>query len=295
MPLETLPPIDREVARKLMEIESLPTLPAVMHQLLECVQDEDTSAEDVTALVERDVAMSARILRLANSAFFGLRHKVDTVRRAVVVVGFDTVRMLALAMSVFDALGRHQPLALDPEEFWLHSLGSGKAAQWLAAEVSGVESAGSCFTAGLLHDVGKYFLALALKEEYVRVVACARETCQNMQRVESGMIGMTHADASWWMAKKWSLPANISDALGFQGRSEVYQGCHWREVAIVELASDIARAAQFGLAADYAPVEFPGTAGERLGLTQARIADGIAHLSGYEDEAKQFLETLRNP
>lgn len=294
MSLETLPPISRDVVQRLIAIETLPTLPAVMNQLLETVQDENASAEDVTAVIERDLAMSARMLRLANSAFYGLRHKVDTVQRAVVVVGFDTVRMLALAMSVFDVMGNRHPRALDPEDFWLHSLGAGKAAQLLASEITGIESPGSCFTGGLLHDMGKYFLALTLKEDYVKAVEMAQTAKRRLQDVEFDIIGVTHADVSAWIAQKWSLPPNIRDMLGFQCRAHLYTGPFGREVAIVELASDIARVAQFGSAGDYDEPFLPGDAGERLGVEPKRILAVIAQLGTYQTEARQFLEALRS-
>ncbi|HNT36459.1 MAG TPA: HDOD domain-containing protein, partial [bacterium] len=155
--------IDRQILVKLLHVQDLPTLPEVMAEILETIADEASSASDLTVLLEQDHAISARVLRLANSAFYGLRTRVDSIRRAVVVIGFDAVRHLALATTVFDALARRQQFALVPEDFWMHSLGAAKAAQIIAGRYCREASSDGCFTAGLLHDLGKYVLALVLK------------------------------------------------------------------------------------------------------------------------------------
>ena len=101
------------VFAKLIELHDLPTLPQIVSKLLEAVEDERSSADDVTALLETDHVISARVLRLANSAYYGLRHRVDSIRRAVVVLGFDAVCQLALATSVFKTFSSQRQFALD--------------------------------------------------------------------------------------------------------------------------------------------------------------------------------------
>ncbi|HPO13777.1 MAG TPA: HDOD domain-containing protein [Candidatus Hydrogenedentes bacterium] len=285
--------LDRELARKLMEVENLPTLPAVMQQLLAAVENEASSAADITSILERDIAISARILRLANSAFYGLRHKVDTIRRAVVVVGFDVVRMLALATSVFDLFSQRQQYALDPEDFWLHSLGAAKASQLLAREIPGAQPSDSCFTAGLLHDMGKYFLALALKDTYKDVLEMAERSQCLLCEIEKDALAITHCEVAYWLAQKWSLPPVIADAIGNQCRVGDYDGPFWREVSIVSLASDVARHARFGKAGDFSPVTLRGEPLARLALNADLVLGIVDQLSEYHGEAKHFLNALR--
>ncbi len=284
--------LDRDLARKLMEVENLPTLPVVMQQLLAAVENENASADDITVILERDIAISARILRLANSAFYGLRYKVDTIRRAVVVVGFDVVRMLALATSVFDTLAKQQPLALDPEDFWLHSLGAAKAAQLLANEIPATQPGGTCFTAGLLHDMGKYFLALALKDAYRDVLYTARNRQRSVWEIERDTLLVTHCEIAYWLAQKWSLPPVIAESLGHQHEAGEYMGVYWREAAMVALASDIARHARFGDAGDCAPVDLRGEPMARLALDMDRVFNLVDQVQGYHAEARQFLDIM---
>ncbi len=285
--------MDRDLARKLMEVENIPTLPAIMNRLLDAVENDNTSAEDLTLILERDMAISARVLRLANSAFYGLRHRVDTIRRAVVVVGFQAVRMLALATSVFDALSRHRQFAFDPEEFWMHSLGAAKAAQLLAKRIPGAESPESCFTVGLLVNIGRYCLALALKEQYNDVVRKAEEQKKRLCEVEYDLLRTTHAETGRFMAEKWRLPEMFIDVLGNHTKVRTYRGQYPRENSIVALSAEIARQAGFGCTGDYT-VPNVDPAAFNLDIPKEFIDVMLEELAAYQEEARQFLDILRH-
>jgi HD-like signal output (HDOD) protein len=152
--------------KKLEKNEDLPTLPVIMTKLIDAINDENSSASDLTKIMINDPAMSARVLKMANSAFYGLRFQVDNLKRAIVVLGFETVRMLALSTTILDLFGSRKQLAFEPEDFWLHSLGAAKSAQLLGTKIKTEIVRDTLFTAGLLHDIGKYVLALTLKDEY---------------------------------------------------------------------------------------------------------------------------------
>ncbi len=284
--------IERRILTELLEVTNLPTLPEVMSKILETVEDEHSSASDLTTLLESDHAISARVLRLANSAFYGLRHKAESVRRAVVVIGFDAVRHLALATAVFDALSQREQFALDPEDFWMHSLGAAKAAQMLCREHCTVRSPEGAFTAGLLHDIGKYTLALVLKEEYREVVQAAQAAGRPLRELELENLNTTHAEVGKWIAAKWRFPALIVDAIGYLDSATTYVGPNKTEVAIVALASDMSRVAGFGYAGDWSELPFDRDLLNFLELTDAIIDDIIAELSQLRDETRQFLNLL---
>ena len=110
----------------------VPTLPEIMIRVLEVLEDENSSADDITQILSSDPVITARVLRLANSAFFGARFHIDSIHRAVVTVGFEAVKQLTLATTVLQSFSRYSHPCLDPEDFWMHALGSAKAAQLLA-------------------------------------------------------------------------------------------------------------------------------------------------------------------
>ncbi len=284
--------VDRRVIAGLMKVHELPTLPEVISKVLEAVADERSSADDLTALLECDHAISARVLRLANSAFYGLRHRVDSIRHAVVVLGFDAVRHLALATSVFDVFARRQQFALDPEDFWMHSLGVAKAAQMVCERHCSVESPEGCFTAGLLHDIGKYLLAVVLEDEYRQIVREAQESQRLLIEVEREKLRTTHVEVGGWIAEKWQFPPPIVDMIANRYDGPTYSGPNKTEVAIVALADDISRKAGFGFAGDWEERPFECYLLETLGLTEGAADAIVAELGPLRTETRQFLNLL---
>jgi len=287
--------IERRILAKLLDVEELPTLPEVMNQILETVADEDSSAQDVTELLERDHAISARVLRMANSAFYGLRHTVDSIRRAVVVIGFDAVRQLALATAVFDTLASRKQFALDPDDFWMHSLGTAKAVQVLCKKHCKVDSPEGSFTAGLLHDIGKYVLALVLKEEYVAIVQEAQATERPLRDIELERLETSHEEVGQWVANRWGLPTRLSEALGNLYRAGTYTGVAEEEVRVVALGDHISRIAEFGVAGDWAPPSLDPPLLAAMDIKRATISEIAEELAGFRDDTRQFLEALGRP
>jgi HD-like signal output (HDOD) protein len=191
----------------------LPVIPEVTIRLLNTVESTDSSANDIAEIIEADPSLSVRILKLANSSFYGQRGYVSTVRNAVVVLGSKTIRSLALA--VWTHTLRSQ--ARDAEEMKLmapihaHGFTTGVAAGLLAGRVSPalVEDA---FMAGLLHDIGRVALFAQLGREYQTQILdpAEREGLQIHQR-ESEVLGFDHRDLGSALMTSWSLPPFLAD------------------------------------------------------------------------------------
>jgi HD-like signal output (HDOD) protein len=284
--------IDREVMRKLLQVRDLPTLPEVMGEILDTVGDENSTAADLTAILERDHAISARVLRMANSAFYGLRHKVDSIRHAVIVIGFDAVRLLALATSVFDALTHRSQFTLDPKDFWMHSLGAAKAAQLVSERCGWLGSGHTCFTLGLLHDIGKYILALAFKEDYHRVFEMAMRSERSLQEVEAEQLQTTHAEVGEWIAERWLFPPMMINVIGNLYKASVYSGPHKREVIAVALANDMSCAGNYGSAGDPMGQPVDENLASLLSLTPDDIVCVMQDLEESREETLQFINVL---
>mgnify|MGYP005839937213 CR=1 FL=1 len=284
--------VDRRVLTRLLEVHDLPTLPAVITRILDMVADENSSAADLTGVLEQDHAISARLLRLANSAFYGLRHRVESLRRAVVVLGFNEVRQLALATSVFDNLSKRKQFAFDPEDFWMHALGAARAAQILADRHCRTASHEGCFTAGLLHDIGKYVLALVLQKEYQDIVNEAQASGRLLREVEFEKIGTTHARIGRWIAEKWRFPFFITNAIGNMYRVTTYYEPDRPAVAVVALADQLSRHAHFGYAGDGECFRPESELLSVLGVGSEEFDHLAAELEALRDEAASFLRIL---
>lgn len=284
--------INQRIMRKLLLVEDFPTLPEVMNQILNTIESEDSSAEELTAVIEQDHAISVRVLRMANSAFYGLRNPVATLRLAVVVLGFNQVRLLALATTVFDTMSKRPQFALDPTDFWLHSLGTAKAAQIMARNRGAMESVATCFTAGLIHDVGKYMLALALTDEYRAIVQEAEDAKCCLRQIELERIETTSFEVGAWLCEKWRLPTVLAKTIRTLPRAASYAGDGKEDVVTVALADQLALASGFGTAGDCDEPNPDPELAETVGLDPESIPILLDEMRGHLADTREFVQYL---
>jgi len=190
--------------------KNLPTIPTVLARILQLVDGEGASGKQLIEVIEHDQALTGKMLRLANSAFFGQSRRVATIPRAVVLLGFSTVRNLALGVKVWDALG-HGISRVRLEELWTHGVAVATATKMLAARLRAGDP-DEAFTAGLLHDVGRLVLAMRFGDEYGGAVGGVAQS-EPVEPIESGTFGVDHAEVGGWMLEAWSLPPGIVEAV----------------------------------------------------------------------------------
>ncbi|MBY0277108.1 HDOD domain-containing protein [Candidatus Binatia bacterium] len=227
-------PEDGGASRPLALGDTLPSAPHVVSRLVS-LGDGDADTSDLLATIDRDPALTARILRTANSPFFAQTRSVTSVTRAVVVLGLPMVRNLTLGLTVWDATSTH----LAPQQarrLWEHSLAVAHAAQHFAARTQ-AGAARDAFTAGLLHDVGKLVLARQFPDAYRQVLAQATATPLRPE-LERAAVGHDHAAVGALLFERWRLPALLIDAVarhhdlpfapdlaGVVGAANVLVGC----------------------------------------------------------------------
>jgi putative nucleotidyltransferase with HDIG domain len=212
----------QERTTKLMnQLKDLPANPTVGLKLVELTSDPTSDASKLGGLVESDPAMTARTLRLANSAYFGLTRQVRSAQQAVVVLGLETVQSLAIAT----AAGLYEGASAVPEGFWMHAAATASAASEIAASV-GVSKA-EAFSAGLLHDLGSALLFRIDPAVYRKMTAAAGSDAPLLLELEKVIYGIDHASAGADVLDAWSLPTEILDALrhhhkvDFEGASKL--------------------------------------------------------------------------
>jgi putative nucleotidyltransferase with HDIG domain len=193
--------------KRLLSTEQLPTLPNVVQRILEITGDPLSSTRQLTRLIERDPALSGNLLKLINSAYFGFSRHIYQVHDAVVLVGYATIRGLALGTSVISNL-KVGP-NLDARRFWEHSLATAIAADLLARDLAH-ERAEMAFVAGLLHDVGGLAMALAIPE---RRWPPSGQDGSDPLALEEAAYGMTHAAAGGAIARQWRFPPDLTRSI----------------------------------------------------------------------------------
>lgn len=200
--------VDIMKARIMTVMRNLPPLPAVTRQLLAVMRNENSSADDVTKVLSSDQAMAGKVLKLVNSSFYGVPNEVTKISRAVVLLGFTGVRNLALGFGSVEALAKLKG-KIDMNEFWGHAMANAAAAQALAPFVKRRTDPEEAFIAGLMHDIGAYVLAAAVPDEYVRILS---EPAEDRLRLETEVVGLTHAQVGQALLKFWELPEAFSNA-----------------------------------------------------------------------------------
>jgi putative nucleotidyltransferase with HDIG domain len=206
-------PAQEKFYRELMAVEKLPSAPEIARKTLATVNRDNVNLADLSRLIERDQALAARLLRIANSALFAFRSRVSSIQQAVTLLGLGRVRELVLGLSVWGALGEGGSSAAARrfrKKMWVHSSMVAAAAKMLSLRVRGDE--GAVFTAGLLHDVGKLVLGLRLGDTYWELLEDAADE-GGAAEVEMSALGCHHATVGGWLLQLWGMPDDLVDAV----------------------------------------------------------------------------------
>jgi HD-like signal output (HDOD) protein len=203
-----------EIQTLVAELRTLPSIPAVFFRIVETLQKPDCPLESISQIVASDPALTAKLLQLVNSAFFGFAREVLSAHEAVMLLGVGTIRCLALTLHLFSAFKGPGSDLLSAERIWRHSMQVGqwakKIAEWEGVEEHLIEQ---CFTAGVLHDVGKLILVEALSGRYLDLVARANSSGRPLVEVEQEELGATHADVGAYLLDLWGLPGALVEAV----------------------------------------------------------------------------------
>ena len=240
--------MDREDVRMaIRNIKNLPTLPVIVTRILEVADDSGSSANELAEIVSHDMSVSAKVLNLANSAFYGFSRRITTIPQAVVVLGFDTVRSLALSVSVFESLSTPSTkVSFDREAFWIHSIGCGSAARLIAKALE-FRDTGTFFVAGLLHDLGKVILDTYFSDQYQEVVEDMIEEERSALDAETDILDIDHAEVGGWLAARWKFPEVLVAPIACHHNLMAAEEQHLKETVVVHLANILTKRTKIGL------------------------------------------------
>lgn len=260
------------VADILARVETLPTLPTSVARLASLLGDERAGAADFEAVIRPDPALTANLLRLANSAAFGCRREIASVGQAVALLGLKRVFEAAAGAAFARVLPPSLPgYGVNAAAFWRHSIAVAVIAERLAIEVEG-RAPGLCFTAGLLHDIGKLAISSFLLEESARLKARLGEGPVPFVSVEQELLGTDHAALGQTMLERWHLPAPLAEAAGRHHQPAVAAEAPAEPlVDLVHAADCLAHALGFGADVGELRREVAPAVGQRLGLRHARL------------------------
>ncbi len=210
-------PTIRELIKK---IDELPSMPSVITQLIELTSDPDSDIDEIIGLIEKDQSLTAKLLKLCNSSYYGLSRQVSSLRSAVVLLGFKTVYKMVVALGTAVFFKRDVPgYGLSGMDMWRHSLGAAIGAELVAARVNR-EKTQAAYTAGLLHDVGKLVLTHYVDHELDRILAHV-EKGHTFIEAEQEVIGMDHGLIGGRLARQWKFPDPLVEAIKYHHQPQL--------------------------------------------------------------------------
>lgn len=260
-----------ELQKIIGRIVDLPTLPAVVMRLLSAVENPRSDAREVNRIMSNDPALAARILKLVNSSFYSMPTTITSIQQAVVILGYSTVRSLALSASVFDAF---DSTGFSHEKFWLQSVACALMCENLGARSDRLRIE-TCFSAGLLHDIGKIVLEQYLPGQFTQVVNRAREKHLSFAQAQQQILPAGYAEVGYWLAERWKLPNHTCQAIRYQDNPQDCPEEFRPLAAAVQLAYRTCRALGWENGSDFDhPGEIPELLWDALEIEEKDMVQG---------------------
>lgn len=194
-------------------IDDLPSFPVAIQKATAIADDPNASAQDLADVIQIDFALTAKVLRITNSAFYGLSRKVSTVREAVMILGFSSVRSLAVAVSAMRMFDAKDSALFTLDGFWLHSTCSALVAQQLC-QLALLPETSEAFTAALLHDIGKIILDQYAHGAFTELLRAQQNEKRILPETEKRVINTTHSQIGQRLCETWKLPDPLCEAIG---------------------------------------------------------------------------------
>ena len=243
---------DRYLKRIQAYIARMPSLSTTAIKVLETCNDARASANDLMRVISLDPVLTARVLKLINSAYYSLGSPITSLTRAIVMLGLNNVKNLALSFAILQNLRSNESNSVfSPDEFWMHSLCVGVIAKNIAAvKMDATRGLEAFFVAGLLHDLGKIPLNRQFPIEYRRVWELADKDNDTLRHSENTLLGIDHCMVGRMIAKKWRLGATLVEALSYHHDPDNSSEIDRDFVFIVSLANHFANHLSIGSSGD---------------------------------------------
>ncbi|MCH7752050.1 MAG: HDOD domain-containing protein [Planctomycetes bacterium] len=242
----------KSLIRLVSQVTTLPSLPHVYTKLLEELQSEDSSVQGVAELIAQDIGMTAKLMQMVNSSFFGIPKRVESPKHAAAMLGLNVLKPLVLSAGIFSQFRADGLQGYSVDALMEHSLAVSHLAQQIAKSHSDdKELAEDALLAGLLHDVGQLLLVANLQEQYGKTLALARENEISLCDAEFECLGATHADVGAYLLGLWGLANPIVEAVAFHHQPMDCTANGFGPLTAVHVANVLANEAQISSGITY--------------------------------------------
>ncbi len=270
-------------------VDKMPAFPGSVNKVLQMTSAIDCAPKDLVQVIEHDPVMMAKILKLVNSAYFGLSREITSIKHGVVFVGLNTIKNLAISIATMGMLPKTGPAGLSMNEFLLHSLGTASIAKLLGKQL-GVTSdkATDYFVGGLLHDIGKVVFTQFMPQEMERALKRVEVEGISLPVAEMIEIGADHAQLGGMLAEKWQLPHALVTCIKEHHSAELKDDSN-KVLDCVIAANIIVKQVGFGSAGNLIEDRLPDHVSARFGMGLDELQDSIRNLDEELEKATAFI------
>ena len=276
-----------DAERIVTNVLKVAALPAVAIKFSEAIKDPLTSNQDLENIVSEDSALAAKVLMISNSALFNFPSKIDTISKAITIVGHKQLSEIILSCSIVAMFKDIPQDVIDMDMFWRHSIAVATSARILAASRR-EQNIERFFTAGLLHDIGKLIIFVEAPKYALEVMAQCAKTNELMHKVEKSILGFDHAKLGAMLLKKWKLPEEIVSSVYYHHMPSVSSG-DIVGPSIIHIADIISHSLEFGSSGEKFVPTLNEKAWSALGLDIDILSSVVEQLNVQHAEAVKFI------
>ena len=276
-----------DAERIVTNVLKVAALPAVAMKFGEAIKDPLTSNQDLEKIVSEDSALASKILMIANSALFNFPSKIDTISKAITIIGQKQLSEIILSCSIVAMFKDIPQDVLDMDMFWRHSITVATASRILAS-ARREQNIEQFFTAGLLHDIGKLIIFVEVPKYAVEVIKKCEETNELMHKVEKEVLGFDHAKLGAMLLKKWKLPGSVVSAVHYHHMPSISSG-DIIAPSIIHIADIMSHALQFGSSGEKFVPTLNEKAWNALSLDVEILGPSIEQLYVQHTEAVKYI------
>ena len=230
-------------AEALIKNAHLASFPDTYYRIMKVLNDPHSSASRLAEVISKDTSLSSNLLKMANSAFYGLPTKVDTVTRAITLIGLNEISTLAMGVLTMRFFKSIPQKLIDMKSFWIHSIACGVIASIIARHKTGLEEE-RFFVAGLLHDMGRLVIAITMPHKTVQAILESRRRLTPLFKIEKEIFGYDHAYVASLLLRKWNFPVALENMVRFH--HEPAKALQPLDASIIHLANIISLSCQLG-------------------------------------------------
>ncbi len=263
-------------------VDSMPAFPKSVQKILDLTRDVNCSPKDLVQVIDKDPVVTVKVLRVVNSAYYGLSNPITSIDHAVVFLGFNTIKNLALSIAAIGMMPGHALTGFDNQRYLMHSLTTAGVARQLAKLLAQVDSH-DCFIVGLLHDFGKVVVAQFMPDEFKRSMELSLTQEMPLHQAVRKVVGVDHTTVGAMLAHKWRFADDLVATIANLHQPEQ---CDTDLMACICAANQISQRLGFDFGGFLLAEELAPTVSARLGGTLAQVSERLGDMTALVEEAR---------